>query len=325
MRLPTAVTLFAAAMMLCALGCTRQDSSDFQEYAEQAADPAPVKEAKNNKTDAPQPQQKTDGAVTSANGQSAKSEKKNEANKSSSTTGNAPQPDSKAGFRSQVAAGVGAASRPLLDDPVGIRAESWMGPAVGPALTLSMINRVERPRENPSATADVPATNGNNTGGNPDILSASKTPKPPREVRVLVKENTFRVEGPEDALRITYDDIDLLKVLNMEPVTPDAPELMPDWLKELDGKRVRIRGFMSPSFQQSGLREFLLGRDNKACCFPGRAKVYDLFPVKMRDGHTTDYIQNRPFDVVGIFQIKPWIEDGEVLRLYRIVDAIVIP
>lgn len=119
----------------------------------------------------------------------------------------------------------------------------------------------------------------------------------PREVKILIPEKDFRVEGPEDSIRVSYDDINLLKVMNMEPVTAKAPDMMPDWLKNLDGKRIRIRGFMSPTFRAKDLDSFLLGRDNQACCFPGRAKIYDLFPVKMRVGKTVDFIDNRPFDV----------------------------
>ncbi|QDT40261.1 hypothetical protein Pan241w_03170 [Gimesia alba] len=146
----------------------------------------------------------------------------------------------------------------------------------------------------------------------------------PREVKILVKERIFRKTTPENALLINYDDIDLLKVMNMEPVTPEAPELMPQWLKDLDGKRIRIRGFMYPPFQQTGNEVFQLARDNQICCFGKNPKIYDLFPVIMRDGVTADYILNRPFDVVGVFHIKAETIDGELERIYLIDDAIVI-
>lgn len=146
----------------------------------------------------------------------------------------------------------------------------------------------------------------------------------PREVKILVKDRSFRRTSPEDALLINYDDIDLLKVMNMEPVTPEAPELMPQWLKDLDGKRIRIRGFMYPPYQQTGNEYFQLARDNQICCFGKNPKIYDLFPVVMRDGETTDYILNRPFDVVGVFHIKAETLDDELHRIYMIDDAIVI-
>src|SRR5690606_17315611 len=99
-----------------------------------------------------------------------------------------------------------------------------------------------------------------------------------------IPEREFRVEGPENALRVSYDDLDLLKVLNMDPVVPEAPELLPDWLKELDGKRIRIRGFMYPTFQDTGLRSFLLARDTQICCFGREPKLYDVFSIRMREG-----------------------------------------
>ncbi|QDV15726.1 hypothetical protein Pan153_03440 [Gimesia panareensis] len=146
----------------------------------------------------------------------------------------------------------------------------------------------------------------------------------PREVKILVKNKSFRHISPGNALQVSYDDIDLLKVMNMEPVTPEAPQLMPEWLKNLDGKRIRIRGFMYPPFQQSGNEYFLLARDNQICCFGKNPKIYDLFPVVLKDGVTTDYILNRPFDVVGVFHIKAETIDGELERIYLIDDAIVI-
>ena len=146
----------------------------------------------------------------------------------------------------------------------------------------------------------------------------------PRKVKILIKDHSFSKTAPGNALRVSYDDIDLLKVMNMEPVTPNAPKLMPQWLKDLDGKRIRIRGFMYPPFQQTGNEFFQLARDNQICCFGKNPKIYDLFPVVMREGVTADYILNRPFDVVGVFHIKAETLDDELQRIYLIDDAIVI-
>tara|TARA_R110002124_G_C8936988_1_gene512406 strand:- start:320 stop:1372 length:1053 start_codon:yes stop_codon:yes gene_type:complete len=155
-------------------------------------------------------------------------------------------------------------------------------------------------------------------------VAQEKKASEPREVKILVKERSFRRTSPENALLVNYDDLDLLKVMNMEPVTPQAPDLMPEWLKNLDGKRIRIRGFMYPPFQQTGNEYFLLARDNQICCFGKNPKIYDLFPVIMREGVTADYILNRPFDVVGVFHINAESFDGELERIYTIDDAIVI-
>lgn len=149
-------------------------------------------------------------------------------------------------------------------------------------------------------------------------------PAATREVKLLVENREFKTEGPQDALRISYDDFDLLKILNMEPVTTNAPNLLPDWLKDLDGQRVRVRGFMYPPFQETGIVVFVLARDNQICCFGRNPKVYDLVKVTMRKGTSTDYIQNRPFDVVGVFHIRPQVDEDTLVSLYEMDDAIVI-
>lgn len=133
---------------------------------------------------------------------------------------------------------------------------------------------------------------------------------------------TFKVEGPEEAIRVSFDDVDLLKVMNLDPVPADAPERLPKWLKALDGKRIRVRGFMYPPFQDTDIRGFVLARDNQICCFGRTPKEYDLVDIFLRKGVTTHYIQNRPFDVVGVFRIKSEIE--KYTAMYEMEDAIVI-
>ncbi|MGD9854621.1 MAG: hypothetical protein AB7U20_06680 [Planctomycetaceae bacterium] len=162
-------------------------------------------------------------------------------------------------------------------------------------------------------------------GASPGFLAdLSQAPIEHREIKLLVPEKTFNTEGPANALRVSYDDLDLLKVLNMEPVPEDAVSHFPGWLSGLDGQRVRIRGFMYPTFQESGLSGFVLARDNQICCFGRNPKIYDLVEVSMRDGVTTDYIQGRPFDVAGVFHIRPDSDQGELYELYQIDDAVVI-
>ena len=148
----------------------------------------------------------------------------------------------------------------------------------------------------------------------------------PREVKLLVPERTFQATGREQALRVTFDDVDLLKVLNMEPVLAEAPQLMPGWLKGLEGKRIRLRGFMYPTFQDTGIEVFLLARDNDICCFGRSPKVYDIIKVSMKEGETTDYIQGRPFDVIGVFHIadKAEVAEDALPKLYSLTDAVVI-
>jgi hypothetical protein len=174
----------------------------------------------------------------------------------------------------------------------------------------------------PSAPAGSTTASGSSTVATTGPKASQ--PSAPRKVELLVPNRTFRPEGDGGAVRVSYDDIDLLKVLNMDPVPADAAAYFPAWLKSLDGRRIRIRGFMYPTFQQTGVHAFGLARDNQICCFGRNPKIYDVFDVVLREGATTNYIPNRPFDVVGVFHIRPEVEDGKLYRLYEMDDAAVI-
>ncbi len=149
--------------------------------------------------------------------------------------------------------------------------------------------------------------------------------KPSNQIEILVKDKKFQTEPKTGALRVSFDDLDLLKVCNMEPVVENAVDLMPDWLKGLNGKTVRIRGFMYPTYETEGIERFVLARDNQICCFGRDPKVYDLVQIDMKPGKTTSYIPaTRAFDVVGTLKIQMLAQDGKPYGLYLIDQAIVI-
>ncbi len=165
-------------------------------------------------------------------------------------------------------------------------------------------------------------------------LGQNSEPSEPREIKLLVKDREFPKESATDAWRVSYNDLDLLKILNMEPVPLNAQDYLPEWLTALEGKKVILRGWMFPPLQPDGLKGFIFVRDNQVCCFGPNAKAYDKLTVRLKKGNTTSYIQGRPFDVVGTFKLDSWIEDERDMRtgkfieklgmLYHIEDAVVI-
>lgn len=145
-----------------------------------------------------------------------------------------------------------------------------------------------------------------------------------RKIELLIPEKRLRKERGTLAVRVSFDDIDLLKVLNMEPVPVDAVEFFPEWLKALDGKPVRIRGYMYPTFESTGLKSFAFVRDTGICCFQRKPKIYDIIGITMAEGVTADYMELRPFDVEGIFHIDPQVDANDLSRLYHIDNARVL-
>ena len=89
-------------------------------------------------------------------------------------------------------------------------------------------------------------------------------------------------------------------------------------INELHGKTVKIRGYILPSFQQKGIKQFVLVRDNMECCFGPGAALYDCVLVEMVEGKSTSYTV-RPVAVEGEFTIREFKDpDGKHLAIYHL-------
>ncbi|OYV81389.1 MAG: hypothetical protein B7Z73_18145 [Planctomycetia bacterium 21-64-5] len=89
-------------------------------------------------------------------------------------------------------------------------------------------------------------------------------------------------------------------------------------IEALDGKPVRIRGFILPSFLQTGLTQFVLVRDNMSCCFGPGAAIYDCIIVEMKPGKSTDY-SLYPVAVDGIFSVHEMLDpDGKTVAVFHL-------
>jgi hypothetical protein len=113
---------------------------------------------------------------------------------------------------------------------------------------------------------------------------------------------------------VTFDDVklDIKKGQNFER------SLLTPAVKKLDGTPIRIRGYILPSFQQSGIKQFVLVRDNMQCCFGPGAALHDCILVEMTGGATADFTI-RPISVTGTFSIHEVLgPDGTPLAIYRL-------
>jgi hypothetical protein len=90
-------------------------------------------------------------------------------------------------------------------------------------------------------------------------------------------------------------------------------------IEALAGQRIRIRGFIYPTPQKRGIRQFVLVRDNQECCFGQGAALYDCILVEMAEGKSAEYTI-RPVAVEGTFEIREFAgPDGRPLAIYRVV------
>ncbi|MBC8351980.1 MAG: DUF3299 domain-containing protein [Planctomycetes bacterium] len=114
---------------------------------------------------------------------------------------------------------------------------------------------------------------------------------------------------------LTFDDIKF-------DIKKDAPfkrSMLTDKIEKLAESRVKIRGYILPSFQQKGIKQFVLVRDNMECCFGPGAALYDCILVEMAPGKSASFTV-RPVSVEGKFEISEFKgPDGKHLAIYRMV------
>ena len=113
---------------------------------------------------------------------------------------------------------------------------------------------------------------------------------------------------------ITFDDIKF----EMKKGSRFKREMLTKKIVQLNEKPIKIRGYMLPSFQQKGITQFVLVRDNMECCFGPGAALYDCILVEMVAGKSTSYTV-RPVSVEGKFSISEFKDpDGNHLAIYRL-------
>jgi hypothetical protein len=144
------------------------------------------------------------------------------------------------------------------------------------------------------------------------LLSAAESPAPDAApARILP---TRRPRNRDEVVNITFDDL----AVDMKEDQLFKPSMATDRVRQLDGQRVRIRGFLFPAiFQQTGIDKFPLVL-NTECKFGPGGIAHHVILVEMVGGATTSYTM-RPIAVTGRLTLKPWNgPDGNTWALYHI-------
>ncbi len=122
------------------------------------------------------------------------------------------------------------------------------------------------------------------------------------------------VVAEDKPVEITFDDL----AFEMKKGDPFERSLLTPEIEKLHGKNVRIRGYMLPSFQQKGITQFILVRDNMECCFGPGAALFDCIVVEMIAGESTVFTV-KPIAVEGVFKIADFLgPDGKHLAIYHL-------
>lgn len=129
-------------------------------------------------------------------------------------------------------------------------------------------------------------------------------------------ENPTKIDPPKK-FDLTFDNLKF----EMEKGGKFERKMLTPKINSYHNSTVKIRGYIRPSFSQSGLTKFIFVRDNKECCFGPGAAIYDCVLVRLTKGLKTDYTV-RPVTIEGKFSLKEYNgPDGNVWSIYRMSDA----
>jgi hypothetical protein len=161
------------------------------------------------------------------------------------------------------------------------------------------------------ASSTEPTANAGAATSNAQMEASAPKQRPKLLPGAKTKALTTAGDRPYDK---TFDDLRF----DMELEGPFRREMLTDSIEAMFGQRIRIRGYMFPTAQKSGLREFVLVRDNQECCFGPGAALYDCIFVEMNAGQTAEY-SIRPVAVEGTFGFKEIIgPGGRHLAIYHL-------
>jgi len=87
----------------------------------------------------------------------------------------------------------------------------------------------------------------------------------------------------------------------------------PENVKKLDGRKVRITGFMFPLQEGSNIQNFCLLRTTQTCCYGPRPQYNQYIFVEM--AKPTPFRRLDPVTCVGKLKVEPTPEEGYIYRM----------
>ncbi|HEX4119532.1 MAG TPA: DUF3299 domain-containing protein [Verrucomicrobiae bacterium] len=100
---------------------------------------------------------------------------------------------------------------------------------------------------------------------------------------------------------------------------------IPETVKKLDGKTVRIRGFMMPTKESAGkATEFLITRSQPSCCFSGATGLNEFITVKAAANGVAENMDDA-VAIEGTLHVGLVTDSGYVVGLYQMDGGKIIP
>ncbi len=114
-----------------------------------------------------------------------------------------------------------------------------------------------------------------------------------------LKDITNAISGPSEATALATGQI-------------------PASVRDLNGAKVIIEGFLLPVTMNNGLAiEFLLMRNQSMCCYGVPPKINEWITVQA-SGKGVKPVMDQPIAVAGVLHVGPILENGSLAGIYRL-------
>ena len=150
------------------------------------------------------------------------------------------------------------------------------------------------------------------------VSSSSAIPVKP----AAIKSPTVEPKPPEPEQPPAIEDITWQRLdIGMEPDSVYQPWMLTTSIKVLEGKPVRIKGFMNGAvFTRTNIRNFHLMRE-KECPFGPGGQAHHAIEVELQGKNRVDFTTEE-LTVEGIFSVVPETgENGKTWSIYRIAGT----
>ena len=127
----------------------------------------------------------------------------------------------------------------------------------------------------------------------------------------------YQVVGFDELAKFKYEVPD-------DPITdPKAKAILeknviPEKIRALDRKKIAVRGYMLPLRVEEGLiTEFLVLRDQSACCFGAVPKINEWISVRMPKGKGVKPVMDVPIYFFGKLKVGEVLENDYLVGIYE--------
>ena len=182
-------------------------------------------------------------------------------------------------------------------------AQAVHGSPITPAPTTELVPTGDTTLPKPAATTAAAATR----------IPLLSTPVPTNHILAAAAEY---VNADFETLASYPFDLPNGPVTTQAVIT-ETEKQIPPTVKNWDGKKASVRGFMLPLDGKAGkTTEFLIMKNQASCCFGGMMGITDFVTVKV-PGKGVEMIMDEPVTVKGTLHVGAIRDSGYIVGVYR--------